>query len=98
MNECFEKKLTRKRAMMSRVHADLNMKTDCMSEPHSLPTVTNTTEPKKDSVHTPDQVLYLRTGFCKHNNTTEFKIPSTDIIIIQCVTCNKEIDRYYALM
>jgi len=49
---------------------------------------------KKD--FTSDQTLYLRTGFCKHESTSQFKIPFTDITIISCVTCNKEIERYYS--
>jgi|APSaa5957512535_1039671.scaffolds.fasta_scaffold30893_4 hypothetical protein len=64
------------------------------SEPCS--TIIKTLKPKKDFVHTPDQIIYLRTGFCKHESLSEFQIPHTDIVIIQCCICNKEMERYYA--
>ena len=73
-----------------------HLNTSSLGESEPCSTNPKPSKLNKYSKHTSDQVLYLRTGFCKHDTLSEFKIPFTDIIIIQCATCNREMERYYA--
>ena len=39
--------------------------------------------------------MYLRTGYCKHPDTTISKIPHTTVTTTNCAICGKEMNRTY---
>jgi len=40
--------------------------------------------------------LYAKTGFCEHTFVDESHIPKTNVHIINCIVCAKEIQRWYS--
>ena len=48
---------------------------------------------KNTRVFTKEEVTYLSTGYCEHKTITKSQPPYCNIILTNCVVCDKEMNR-----
>ncbi|MBA4717648.1 MAG: hypothetical protein HRO68_00460 [Nitrosopumilus sp.] len=78
------------------VSNDRNLVQNPIGLTDSLSNISDNITPKNNYAKLPpEQKIFLNYGIYKHETLEQCKIPFTDVTIIQCTNCHKEIRRYY---